>query len=365
LGVLGVSIVDLLADLLGEGELHVHAVRSAQDGFTLGEGLGNDLDGRHGDALLLREILARDSGQRDGLVDTGLDGLGVHNIDGRGGGGHDGDIVASLLSDLLAVVVSISVVSVSGSGLAHCHHLGVAHLLEGDLDSLGSGSLSLGLVGVGADLVINLLSALSTDSTGHGVALLDILDGLTGELNGVARGHKVGCADLSRLLNIKNGAVVLGLFIAVVNNSVMGNSVVGHGMVGNSVMGNTVMGNTVMGNTVGNSMVGNTVVSNSMVGYSVCSGVTVDRGSVVGGNHRLVNDSRGSCVVGGGRCVGRDRCVGRCRGRCVSRGRSRGISGGRGSIIAVTEGSKLPCGEGDKCHNAEGLHDAAMSEDQW
>jgi len=360
LGVLGVSIVDLLADLLGEGELHVHAVRSAQDGFTLGEGLGNNLDGRNGDTLLLREILTRDPGQRDGLVDTGLDGLRVHNVDGRGGGGHDGDIVTSLLSDLLAVVVSISVVSVSGSGLAHCHHLGVAHLLEGDLDSLGGGSLSLGLVGVGADLVINLLSALSTDSTGHGVALLDILDGLAGELNGVARGDEVGCAHLSGLLDIKNGAVVLGLFIAVVNNSVVGNSVVGHGMVGNSVVGNTVMGNT-----VGNSMVGNTVVSNTVVGYSVCGGVTVDRGSVVGGNDRFVNDSRGSCVVGGGRCIGRDRCVGRCRSRCVSRGRGRGISGGRGSIIAVTEGSKLPCGEGDKCHNAEGLHDAAMSEDQW
>ena len=66
MGVLGVSIVDLLADLLGEGELHVHAVRSAQDGFTLGEGLGNNLDGRHGDTLLSerssQEILGREMG---------------------------------------------------------------------------------------------------------------------------------------------------------------------------------------------------------------------------------------------------------------------------------------------------------------
>ena len=37
------------------------------------------------------------------------------------------------------------------------HHV-LALLVEGHLDGLGSGGLRLGLVGVGADLVVNLLS---------------------------------------------------------------------------------------------------------------------------------------------------------------------------------------------------------------
>ena len=89
---------------------------------------------------------------------------------------EDGDVVASLLGDLLAVVVAIGVVVVSSVGLADSHHHILALLVEGHLDGLGDGGLFLRLVGAGADLVVDLLSALGTDGEGDGVALLDILD---------------------------------------------------------------------------------------------------------------------------------------------------------------------------------------------
>ena len=114
----------------------------------------------HGGALLLREVLTVDPGHRDGLVHTGLDGLGVDHIHSRLDNSQDRHIVAGFLGDLLAVVVAIAVVSIAGGGLADSHHLGVALFLKGTLDSLGGGGLSLGLVGVGAHFVVDLLSAL-------------------------------------------------------------------------------------------------------------------------------------------------------------------------------------------------------------
>jgi len=172
--VLSISIVDLLADLLGEGQLNVLASRCSQLSDTLLKGLRDLLNLRDGDALLLREILTADSWEGDGLVDTGLDGLGVDNINSWLHNSQDGDIVASLLGNLLAVVVAIAVVSISWGGLADSHHLGVTFLLERNLNSLGSGGLSLRLVRVGADLVVNFLNALSADSPCDYVALLNI-----------------------------------------------------------------------------------------------------------------------------------------------------------------------------------------------
>merc|ERR1740123_308479 len=184
-GVLSVSVVDLLTHLLGQGQL---------DGLAGGVGQASD-------AL--------------------LDGLGVDDIDGGLNNGEDGDVVASLLGDLLAVVVAVSVVAVSGVGLADSHHHVLALLVEGHLDGLGGGGLSLGLVGVGADLVVNLLSALGTDGAGDGVALLDILDALAAQLNGSADGLKCGGADLGSLNDVEHGAVVLRVFVPVVDSVVV------------------------------------------------------------------------------------------------------------------------------------------------
>merc|ERR1719412_715325 len=203
-GVLSVSVVDLLAHLLGEGQLDGLAGRVGQAGDALLEGLGDNLDLRDGDALLLGKVIARNPGQRDGLVYTGLDGLGVDDINGGLNNGEDRHVVASLLGDLLAVVVAVSVVAVSSVGLADSDHHVLALLVEGHLDGLGSGGLSLGLVGVGADLVVNLLSALGTDGAGNGVALLDILDALAAQLNGSADSIKGRSAHISNLNNIQN-----------------------------------------------------------------------------------------------------------------------------------------------------------------
>ena len=221
--VLSVSVVDLLAHLLGQGELDGLAGGSSQLGDALLEGLRNVFNLRDGDALLLGEVLARDPGQRDGLVDTGLDGLGVDDIHGRLNNSDDGHVVASLLSDLLAVVVAVAVsVAISmRSRLAHGHHLGLTHLLKGHLDGLGGGPFSLGLVGVGADFVVDLLSALGTDGADNGVALLDILDGLAAQFDGIADGLKSGGADLGSLDDVEHGAVVLRVFVPVVDGVVV------------------------------------------------------------------------------------------------------------------------------------------------
>jgi len=204
--IFGVPVVDLLAHLLRQGQLDSLAGWSRQLGDALLEGLGYIFDFRDGDALLLGEVLARDPGQRDGLVHTGLDGLRVDDIHGRFNHSDNGDVVASLLSNLLAVVVAVAVpVAISmRSRLADSHHLGLTHLLKGHLHSLGGGALSLGLVGVGADLVVNLLSALGTDGAGNGVALLDILDALAAQLNGSADSIKGRGAHISNLNNIQN-----------------------------------------------------------------------------------------------------------------------------------------------------------------
>ena len=55
-GVLSVSVVDLLAHLLGQGELDSLTGGVGQAGDALLEGLGLNLDLRDGDALLLDEM---------------------------------------------------------------------------------------------------------------------------------------------------------------------------------------------------------------------------------------------------------------------------------------------------------------------
>ena len=78
--VLGVAVDQLNAHLLGEGQLDGLAGGSGQTGHAFVNRLGHGLDLGDGDALLLGEVLAGDSGELDGLVHTGLDGLGVHNL---------------------------------------------------------------------------------------------------------------------------------------------------------------------------------------------------------------------------------------------------------------------------------------------
>merc|ERR1711981_352619 len=249
--ILCVSVVDLLAHLLGQGELNSLASRGGQ----LGDALLLQLDVvhhlGHGDALLLSEVLARDPDQVNGLLDALLDGLGEGNLDILDVLSDDGDIVASLLGDLLAVVVAVLVVSVAGGGLADGDHLGVALPGEGDSDGLGGGGHNLLAVGVDTDLVVNNLNTLTAHGAGHRVALLDINDLLGGNLNGLADGLKGRGADLGGLNNINNAAVVLGGMVGVMDGG-MHDSVVGNSVVSNTVVGSVNHGGSVVHSVVGN-----------------------------------------------------------------------------------------------------------------
>ena len=198
-GLLSVAVVDLLADLLGQGQLNGGAVGGSQLGDALLDDGDVILDLGDGDALVLGQVLAGDPGQGDGLVNTGLDGLGVGNGDGGVGGGDDGAVVASLLGDLLAVVVTVAVVSVSRGWLADGHHLGVADPLEGDLDSLGGGLLTLLLVVVDADLVIDSEERLCTNSPTDWVTLLSLHNDLHAHLGRGADSLESWSANLSSL----------------------------------------------------------------------------------------------------------------------------------------------------------------------
>jgi len=204
MNILSISIVDLLADLLGESELNILASRSSKLGDALLRSLSGILNLWDSDALLLGKVLTADSWERDWLVDTGLDWLRVGNLNSWLNRGDNRDIVASLLGNLLAVVVSVAVVSVSWGWLADGNHLGVTLLVEGNLNSLGSCGFSLLLVRVGADLVVDLLDALGTDGTGDWVALLYINNDLDGKLNWVADSLKSWGANFGRFNNILN-----------------------------------------------------------------------------------------------------------------------------------------------------------------
>ena len=204
MNILSISIVDLLADLLGESELNILASRSSKLGDALLGSLSGILNLWDSDALLLSKVLTADSWERDWLVDTGLDWLRVGNLNSWLNRGDNRDIVASLLGDLLAVVVSVAVVSVSWGWLADGNHLGVTLLVEGNLNSLGSRGFSLLLVRVGADLIVDLLDALGTDGTGDWVALLYINNDLDGKLNWVADSLKSRGANFGSFNNILN-----------------------------------------------------------------------------------------------------------------------------------------------------------------
>ena len=186
MNILSISIVDLLADLLGKSEVNSLASRSSKLGDALLFNLNIVHDLWDSDALFSSEVLATDDNQVDWLVDTGLDWLRVGNLNSWLNRGDNRDIVASLLGNLLAVVVSVAVVSVSWGWLADGNHLGVTLLVEGNLNSLGSCGFSLLLVRVGADLIVNFLNALGTDSTGDWVALFYINNDLDSKLNEVA-----------------------------------------------------------------------------------------------------------------------------------------------------------------------------------
>ena len=310
------SVVDLLADLLGEGQLDSGAGRGGDNSDALLNNSDALLDLGDGDAGLRDDILAGDDGQVDGLVDAHLLGLGVGNSDGGLDGGDDGDVVASLLGDLLAVVVAVAVISVSGGGLAHGHHLDVALLVEADLDSLGVGLLGLLGVLVDTDLVVDHLGGLGADGGGHGIAHLHIDDLLDGQLHVGALSGEGGCADLGGLDHINNAAVVLGGLIGVGGGVIGGRGVVGGGGVVDSVVSGGVVDSVVSHDRGGvvdgvNWGVMDSVSHGGMDGVSHDgSGVMHSVGGVVSdtvtGSSEMGEGSEGNVSLGGGESQGEE-----------------------------------------------------------
>ncbi len=160
--VLSVAVDYFNTHLLRQGDLDLLALGGAQLGRALLDGLHVLLHFGLVHALLLRHGVAAETGQGDGLVDTGLDGLRIANPDGHVDGLHHGNVVSSLLLDLLAVLVSVGI-AVAVGRLAHGHHLLVGLLLEVDLHCLGGGFLVLLVVVVGADFVVDGLTGLGAD----------------------------------------------------------------------------------------------------------------------------------------------------------------------------------------------------------
>ena len=202
MSILSISIVDLLAHLLGKSKLNILASRSSKLGDTLLRGLGGIFNLRNCDALLLSKILTADSWERDRFVDTCLDWLRIGNLNSWLNRGDNRNIVASFLGNFLTVVVSIAVVSITWGRLADGHHLGITLLLEGNLNSLGSGLFNLLLVRIGADLIVNLFNALSTNSPGNWVTLFNINNYLDSKLYWIANSLQCRGANLSSFYNI-------------------------------------------------------------------------------------------------------------------------------------------------------------------
>ncbi|TRY77799.1 hypothetical protein TCAL_09768, partial [Tigriopus californicus] len=141
---------------------------------TFLNGLGGLFNLRLDHALVLGDNLTRDLGQSNGLVHTGLDRLGVSNTDVHIQRSNHRHIVLGFLSHLLAVLLTISLVSMTISGLAHGHHLNTGLLLEGHFDGLSGGVLVFLLIGVGAHLIVDLFNGLGAYCSGHIVAVFTI-----------------------------------------------------------------------------------------------------------------------------------------------------------------------------------------------
>merc|ERR1712106_618207 len=202
--VLSITIVEFLADLLREGEVHIVAVGGSKLGDALFMLLNTLLHFGDSYALLGSEVLTADSNQVNGLVNTGLDGLREGNLDSWLNRGDNGDIVASLLGNLFAIVVAIAVVSISWGGLADSHHLSVTLFLIWNLNSLGSCVNNLLLVRVDTDFIGDNFHRFTANCASHRVALLNINDPLDWDLNVLTDCFKSRGAHFSRFNNINN-----------------------------------------------------------------------------------------------------------------------------------------------------------------
>jgi len=218
-GFMGVSVDKFDTDLFGEGKFDLLA-----GGFS--ESSGTFLDDDFGifdrwnlDGTFFLEDIALNDGEVDGFVDADLLGGGEGNGDWDIDSGDNGDIVGSFLGDFLAVVVSVSSMSVSTisvlAGLADGDHLDIDDFLEGDFDGFSDGIFGNLFVFVYADFLVDDFDGFNTDGFLDGVAVRDIDNDLDGESDIVTFGGNGWGTDLSDFSHINDGAVMFGFLITV------------------------------------------------------------------------------------------------------------------------------------------------------
>ncbi|TRY78541.1 hypothetical protein TCAL_09772 [Tigriopus californicus] len=140
---MSIAVNQLDTSLFGQGQLDTLTIGLTQSSDALLKRLDGILDLRLHHTLLLGHDLANDLRDGHWLVHARLHGLGVSNTHGHINGSDNWHVVLGLLSDLLAILMAISLVAVSIAGLANGHHLDVALFGEGYIDSLANGILVL------------------------------------------------------------------------------------------------------------------------------------------------------------------------------------------------------------------------------
>ena len=122
--------------------------------------------------FLFSEVLTADSWKRDGLVDLDLNVFGTGNLNSGLNRDDNRDIVSSHLG-------------------SNCVHNCYFRIL-GWVNDLGSSGVSLLVVGVCTDFIVNLVNDFSADSTCDWVALFSADDDLNGKFNRIAGSLKAG-----------------------------------------------------------------------------------------------------------------------------------------------------------------------------
>lgn len=217
--VLGITVDKFNAHLLREGDFNLLAVRSGQLSHALLNRLNGILNSGLADTLLLIDDLASHTGDGDGLVDAGLDRLGVTDanrdiywVDVR-------NIVGGLLGNLFAVLALMTVTAISLiTGLTNGDHLNVGLLHKSDFDGFGSGVFVFLVVRVRANFVGNVLRRFGAFCSHKVVTVFTVNDPLDGNLFVSASRLKGWSTHLGIFGHILNGAVVFGFLIAVMGS---------------------------------------------------------------------------------------------------------------------------------------------------
>jgi len=218
-GFMGVSVDKFDTDLFGEGKFDLLAGGFSESSGTFLDDDFGIFDGWNLDGTFFLEDIALNDGEVDGFVDADLLGGGEGNGDWDIDSGDNGDIVGSFLGDFLAVVVSVSSMSVSTisvlAGLADGDHLDIDDFLEGDFDGFSDSIFGNLFVFVYADFLVDDFDGFNTDGFLDGVAVRDIDNDLDGESDIVTFGGNGWGTDLSDFSHINDGAVMFGFLITV------------------------------------------------------------------------------------------------------------------------------------------------------